>query len=308
MINRRKFISCCAAAAAGCSIIPANANAGTIAPVNTLRKAAPEKAVVIYYSQTGHTRIYSELIAETWEKAGLKVDTVFIKKADISSLPGYDLIGVGSPVHYLDAPVNVKNWLGSIPSIKGSGTVSFASYGGNGDGQRRAAASILKMLSDKGGVPLGMDMFGNMSTYPPTWSLGNSERILKFRDRPNEKTYEGVRAFASKTLVQYGRGGISFATEPGSILSGKAMMAPTKLFISHKLIKSKCIACGKCMRQCPTGAIDIAEAKIDEGKCILCFGCLNNCPADAHEMKIFGKKLYGFPDFLKRNNIKIALP
>jgi ferredoxin/flavodoxin len=307
MINRRKFISGCAGAAA-CSIIPANAFSKTITPANRLNKPAPEKALVIYYSQTGHTRIYGELIAETWEKEGLKVDAVFIKKADTSSLSNYDLIGVGSPVHYLDAPLNVKNWLISIPSIKGAGVAAFASFGGNGDGQRRAAANILSLLSEKGGVPLGMDMFGNMSTYPPTWSLGNSERILKFRDRPNSKTYEGVRAFASGMLEQYGKGGISFETESGSILSGKAMMAPSKLIISHKLIKTRCIVCGKCMRQCPTGAIDIALPRIDEGKCILCFGCLNNCPADAHEMKMLGKKLYGFPEFLKRNNIKIAMP
>ena len=307
MISRRKFISGCAATMAG-SMIPASAYSKTITPLNTLRKTTPEKAVVIYYSQAGHTRIYSELIAETWEKAGLKVDTVFINKADASSLSTSDLRGVGSPVYYLDAPANVQNWLSSIQSIKGTGAAAFASFGGNGDGQRRAAANILKMLSDKGGVPLGLDMFGNMSTYPPTWSLGNSERILKFRDRPNEKTYENVRAFASKILMQYGKGGISFETESGNIMSGKVMMAPTKLIISHKLIKNRCIVCGNCMRQCPTGAIDIALPKIDEGKCILCFGCLNNCPADAHEMKMFGKKLYGFPEFLKRNNIKIALP
>ena len=307
MINRRKFISGCASAMAG-SMIPANAYTKTITPLNTIRKTTPEKAAVIYYSQTWHTRIYAELIAETWEKAGLKVEMVFIKKAEASSLSSYDLIGVGSPVHYLDAPINVKKWLGSIPSINGTGTAAFVSYGGNGDGQKRAAANILKMLSDKGGVPLGLDMFGNMSTYPPTWSLGNSERILKFRDRPNEKTYDSVRAFASKTLEQYSKGGIGFETEPGSIMSGNAMMKPSKLLISHKLNRAKCIACGICMRQCPVGAINIAEAKIDDGKCILCFGCINNCPADAHEMKMLGKKLYSFPEFLKRNNIKIALP
>lgn len=307
MINRRKFISGCAGAAAS-SIIPARAFSKTITPAGRLNKPAPEKAIVVYYSQTGHTRIYGELIAETWKKTGLQVDAVFIKNADVSALSGYDLIVTGSPVHYLDTPLNVQKWLGSIPSIKGTGVASFTSFGGNGDGQKRAAACMLKLLSEKGGVPLGMDMFGNMSTYPPTWSLGNSGRILKFRDRPNAKTYEAVRAFAAKTLDQYGKGGITFETGSGSIFSGKAMMSPTKLLISHKLNKSKCIACGKCMRQCPTGAIDIAQAKIDDDRCILCFGCLNNCPADAHEMKMFGKKLYGFPEFLKNNNIKIAMP
>jgi ferredoxin/flavodoxin len=307
MINRRNFVSGCAGITA-CSIIPARAFSKTITPTARLNKTAPEKALVIYYSQTGHTRIYGELIAETWKKMGIEADSVFIKKADSTTLSGYDLIVLGSPVHYLDAPLNVQKWLSMIPSIKGTGVASYASFGGNGDGQKRAAANILRLLSEKGGVPLGMDMFGNMSTYPPTWSLGNSGRILKFRDRPNAKTYEGVRAFASKTLEQYGKGGISFETESGSIFSGKAMMSPTKLLISHKLNRSKCIACGKCMRQCPTGAIDIATGKIDEGKCILRFGCLNNCPASAHEMKMLGKKLYGFPEFLKMNNIKIALP
>jgi len=289
-------------------MIPGFAHAKTITPAFRLKKALPEKALVIYYSQTGHTRIYGELIAATMQKAGLDANAVFIKKAPKANLADYDLIIVGTPVHYLEMPLNVQTWLESISPINGTGVASYATFGGNGDGQEKTAANVLKLLSDKGGAALGMATFGNMSTYPPTWSMGNSERILKFKDRPNEKTYQAVRAFSEKLITQYKIGPAAFETESSSIMGGKTMMSANKLIVSHHLNKKKCIVCGACMRQCPSGAIDLAQGKIDNKKCLLCFGCLNNCPAGAHEMKMLGKTLYGFPEFLKKNNIKIALP
>jgi formate hydrogenlyase subunit 6/NADH:ubiquinone oxidoreductase subunit I len=33
---------------------------------------------------------------------------------------------------------------------------------------------------------------------------------------------------------------------------------------------------------------------------VACFGCLNNCPADAVVMEYTGKRLYGFPEYLKK--------
>ncbi|MDD5044561.1 MAG: 4Fe-4S dicluster domain-containing protein [Candidatus Omnitrophica bacterium] len=53
---------------------------------------------------------------------------------------------------------------------------------------------------------------------------------------------------------------------------------------------SRCIGCKMCMRDCPTGAINIKkigekqfEAEIDLGKCIYCAQCVDSCIKKALE-------------------------
>jgi len=292
--------------------VPGFAFARVVKAEGALKKERPQKACVLWYSQTGHTERYGKLIAKCWEKQGLTVKTGNIKQADRSALAGYDLIAIGTPVHYFDVPQNVQDWLAGMPSIKGAGVVAYASFGGNGDGQHNAAVSILEALANRGGIPLGMDTFGNMSAYPPTWSMGNEARTLKFRDKPDQATYARVRALAANVLGRYGRGqGIAGQSEPsfvglfkGSISRGVAKVTIGKHEIDEKL----CIRCGTCVSRCPVGAINLAIPRVDTKRCILCFGCLNNCPTGAHDMTTFGKKIYSFAELLKRHKITIQEP
>jgi ferredoxin/flavodoxin len=308
---RRRFLVSSTAVALSLAV-PGFASASVVKAKGSLKKKKPQKGCVLWYSQTGHTERYGKLIARCWEKQGLTVTTGTMKQADRSALAGYDLIAIGTPVHYLDVPQNVQDWLAGIPSINGAGVVAYVSFGGNGDGQHNAAVSILEALTNRGGIPLGMETFGNMSAYPPTWSMGNEARTLKFRDKPDQATYARVRALAADVLVRYGRGqGIEVQSELsfGGLFKGGISRWIAKATIGkHEIDKKLCINCGTCMNQCPVAAINLAIPRVDTKRCILCFGCLNNCPTGAHDMTTFGKKIYSFAELLERHNITILEP
>jgi ferredoxin/flavodoxin len=310
-ICRRGFLVSSTAVALSLAV-PGFASARVVKAKGALKKKAPQKACVLWYSQTGHTERYGKLLARCWEKEGLTVTTGNIKQADRSSLASYDLIAIGTPVHYLDVPQNVLDWLTGLPSINGTGVVAYASFGGNGDGQHNAAVSILEALANRGGIPLGMDTFGNMSAYPPTWSMGNEARTLKFRDKPDQATYARVRALAADVLGRYTRGqDIEVQSEPsftGLFKGGISRWVAKATIGRHEIDTKLCIRCGTCVSRCPVGAIDLAIPRVDTRRCILCFGCLNNCPTGAHDMTTFGKKIYSFAELLKRNNITIQEP
>jgi len=278
----------------------------------SLKSKHPKTALILWYSQAGHTERNGRLIGKILEQAGLSVTALDIRQCNRSMMKDYDLIIMGTPVYYLDTPGNVRSWLASIPSIDGIPAAAFATFGGPGDNQHNTAFSTLQLLCRKGGVPVGIATFGNMSTFAPTWSYGNETRILRYKDRPNEEIYTKVREFAKQVLRTVRGGAISPISKEfhyGDVFKGSIMMKVTKLLIStHTIDANKCIGCGTCVRKCPVGATHPDRHKVDQDRCIACMGCVNNCPVQAIDMVFLGKKVYGFTEFLRKNNVKIQEP
>ncbi|MBN2159459.1 MAG: EFR1 family ferrodoxin [Spirochaetes bacterium] len=277
-----------------------------------MKTTNPKKAIVLWYSQAGHTERNGKLIGKTLQKLGLAVTALDIRSCDEHTLAGYELIIVGTPVYYLDVPSNVREWLEQIPAIDGIPVAAFSTFGGPGDNQYNTAWYVLKLLAEKGGVPAAIATFGNMSTFAPTWSLGNEKRILKYRDRPNEEIYRQVRGFAKQIIATVQSGtppSIPKEFYPAEFLKGSIQVKFTKLMITrHAIDRDRCTQCGICAEKCPSGVINIADYIIDRKGCIACMGCVNNCPAQAIDMALLGRRVYGFKDFLKKNGITIREP
>jgi len=311
MISRRSFIISAIAAAAGFLLLGKCAQrrlkAGT-----PMRAGRPARGLVVWYSQTGNTARVGRLIAATWERAGVRVVSGDYRTIDPATIGSFDIVAAGSPVYYYEVPENFRRWLGSLPHIEGKPVASFVTFGGEGGNQHNTAFQILDILSGRGGAPAGMATFGNMSTFAPTWSTGNTERILRYRHLPDEHTFRAVRAYAAGVLRQAesGRGiqtSSSFSFR--NWISGGVSIALTKLLITgHRIEQGECVGCGTCTRSCPIGAINHETFTVDTGRCIACLGCINNCPVSAVKMRFMGSDVYGFREFVSRNSVTIREP
>lgn len=272
----------------------------------------PKKALVFWYSQTGNTERAGRLIAETLKKNNLAVTASEYREIDPASVAGHDLIIAGSPVYYYDVPANFKHWLHTLPDIKGTPCAAYVTFGGTGGNQHNTACTLLELLAEKGGAPVGMETFGNMSTFAITWSSGNINRVLKYKHLPDEAAYGKMRNFASSVLSRAISGQsieIDKEVDFRDLIKNTPSIWSTKLFISrHTIDKEKCIECGTCVKKCPVGAIDLSNHHVDTDRCIACLGCVNNCPSGAVDMAFMGKTVYGYNEFIRRNRIQIPPP
>ena len=309
MNTRRDFIKKSAIVGAALCL-PISLTRESQAAYPDLKTRAPKKALILWYSQTGLTRRYARLIGCILKGKKLTVDEYEFQEFNKKLLPDYDLIIIGTPVFYYDTPSNVSEWLETIPSIKGTPVAAFVSFGGPEGNQHNASCHILKILAEKGGVPVGRDAFRNVPSYPtPKWDSVNQR---SGQHLPNAATFDQVRRFTADMLERITRNetvSIGYEMATREVLRALPLVWLNKKAISkHTVDAQKCIGCGTCVRKCPTKAINPFIQIVDRDKCLACFGCLNNCPADAVVMEYRGERLYGFPEYLKRNQITIIEP
>ncbi len=311
MPTRRTFLE---AAAATCLVAALPASTGcesTIQGSVPMKTTEPTRARVLWYSSTGNTRRVGRAVAQGLEAAGLEVEASDYREADPASLPDADLIVLGSPVFNADVPVNWQDWLRALPDLGGVAVGGFCTFGGPGDGQEHTATHLLRLGAARGGVPVGWDMFGCMSVFTPTWSMGNEKRTLAYKHLPDAETYARARAFARGLIEQAATGeGIVVKRSFGRDSIMRLFPATlAKLAISnHGVDVEACIGCGTCVKTCPVDAIDPEAATVDTKACLACLGCVNNCPVNAVTMSFARTPLYGFEELKRRHGITILEP
>lgn len=315
MQTRRDFLKTSALAAMALSVAPTPGCmcSPTIQSTVPLKTRKVKRALVAWYSQTGNTERNGKLIAITMRKQGIQTDSGSLDEIDKSKVGQYDLIVIGSPVFYYDAPAYVQNWIRSLPDLQGTAAAAYVTFGGPEGNQHNAACSILECLVERQGVPVAQTAFMNLGSYPLSWAGGQvSEKTWANRGLPNEETYESVREYAAHIINQVENGQSGQFSKRLTLRETLTWLGPiywTKRSIDqHYIIQEKCIACGTCEDKCPAGSISPAKNSLDREACVLCFGCLNNCPAQAVYMEYDGEALIGYKDFLKLKNLKITMP
>ena len=308
METRRDFIKKSVVVCAALSLpLPGTASGQSVQ--REFKTRDPKRALILCYSQTGFTSRYGKLMGCILQRKGLSVDLADMRGFDPKRLTGYDLILVGSPVFYYDTPDNVSDWLAAIPKITGIPVAAFVSFGGPEGNQHNALCHILHLLAEKEGIPVGMEAFRSIPSYPASWDSANQR---SGEHLPDEATYNRVREFAGEILEAVRQGRVLTYSSELALREIVRMLPLVWLnkrgITQHTVDGAKCILCRTCEKKCPVNAIHPEKRSVDHDKCLACFGCLNNCPADAVVMAYGGKKLYGFPEYLRRRKLKVLEP
>ncbi len=315
MESRRTFLKKTAltAAAAAVPTLSSCVSISTIKAKVPIKSKEIRKAAVLWYSQTGNTQKCGKVIAKTFEKKGIAVSYGDLRDFDQTKITDVDLIVIGAPVFYYDIPNFVRDFIQSLPDLKGIPVAAYVTFGGPEGNQHNAACSIMEGLAQKNGVPVGLEAFMSSKSYPPSFkAYGKELKTKKKTLLPDKNTYKNVREYAGFIKSEVEKGNTPEFKKTMTIREFSTYFGPewwTKLSVeNHFIIEVKCVGCGTCVEKCPTDSIDLDTFSVNTDTCVLCFGCINNCEFQAVNMEYNNEKLMGFYEFLERNNLKFELP
>ena len=116
-----------------------------------------KKVLILYYSGSGNTKRMAKAIVEAMKSSAINVTVEDVGESDISLLPKYDSIVLGSPTYFSNVAWQVKKVIDesivhySGGKLKGKVAGIFTSAGTSRDGK-----DCLKMLEIALGIHHGM--------------------------------------------------------------------------------------------------------------------------------------------------------
>jgi len=239
------------------------------------------KTLMICFSQTGNTWKIAECIYEGIVDKGGSCELKTLNEVDPASLSGYDLIGLGAPVFWYKEPLNVQDFIKTLPEQGGRHWFAFCTHAnviGN------FFPSVAEKLNSKGAKVIGYHhSYADLTVpfYPyPSYTTGH----------PDEIDFEEAKAFGRNIVIcskQVARDGDELIPEPGPV-SSEEWIEESKTMTRKKISQiipkftintETCIQCRLCEENCPVGGIDIdARPPRIQDPCIYCWRCVSICP------------------------------
>jgi len=144
------------------------------------------KAIIIYETRTGNTRIIAEAIQEGMKKAGVEVLSKRTAEVKADDLTGIDAVVLGAPTYHHDLISSMKTFLFEMEKadLKGKIGAAFGSYGWSGES--------VQIMSDTMKHIFGMEVM---------------EPGLKIQRRPSGSSLGQGKEFGKKIAEKIKRGG-----------------------------------------------------------------------------------------------------
>lgn len=254
-----------------------------------LFSGAVVRALICYWSLTGATRRVAEAIAEGVRSEGAEGSLADIRQGVPASVRGFDLVGVGFPVHWYRAPTPVVRAVRSFGRLDRLPAFVFCTFG---TFRSTALECIRRMMARQGATEIGVFASQGEGHFYPYARRGHQFSV----GHPTVADLEAARRFGERVAAA-GRECAQGAPAPPpaprdppghplfAVIRMASSQAMTDLLYARYFHadRSRCARCGRCARACPVGNIAWHRDAypVWDRSCVLCLECVRVCPEGA---------------------------
>ncbi|OPY38217.1 MAG: Ferredoxin [Methanoregula sp. PtaU1.Bin051] len=251
------------------------------------------KTVIYYFTGTGNTLAAARALAT--ELGDTKLIPLRRAMYYGALAPKADAVGIAFPVHFLDMPVIVRQFVFNILFDGRPYVFGLATCGERPGGALYRLKELLEEKTYTLSAGFSLVMPGNY--IGPVDLMGDARRRDEKYAAVQARIPEIASAIRAREIL-LPEGNNSGLLKIGGQISRKLA---TSMYNTPKRLHATeaCNRCGICSRICPTRNITVSnDAVIFDGDCTQCYACIHWCPKEAIEIggRTKGKRRYHHPD------------
>lgn len=266
--------------------------------------------LLLYFTGTFNTRYLTGKLKERLETIGWNVTTYEIDPLNNErlDLTGYDVIGLGYPIHGYCAPWAFLKFIRKQKFPKGIKVFIYKNSGETEHANDASSKYVLRKLRRDGAVTENEYHF----LMPYNIHFRFDENLVKEMLVMDDKlldilVYEVCHGIANIKPMKLWPRIVSAVVSRPQYIGGDV-----NSFL-YRVDMDKCVGCNLCIRRCPTQNIyrDSNGTIRFHHHCLMCMRCSLYCPADAIHigfLEQWGWKVNGGYDFRKIEDIHLATP
>jgi ferredoxin/flavodoxin len=247
------------------------------------------RVALLYFSGTGNTKIITHLLRDEFEENECDVNVFAIENvlsspsrhALFDGIQKYEYVGMGYPIHALNAPRIFFDFIDVLPSVKSVHTFIF-----------KCSADPFLTGGSTAMVRTRLQKKGYAVAYE-TLFIMPSNIFFRYQDSLIKQLYETAGEKA-RVMVREILDGIIRLQENhwiSDILSRMFSMVErvgARYMGKDYTVSNDCTLCGLCIDNCPTENIYKKNDMIQfRNRCLFCLRCIYNCPQQAISPRLF---------------------
>ena len=233
------------------------------------------KILLLYFTGTYNTLYLTTLIKNHLLVENNKVDVAIISDKLKFKTDGYDMIGIGYPIHAFNAPKIVEKTIKRL-NIKDKKYFIYKNSGEPFKLNNASSFKIYNMMKKNNNTLLGEYHF----VMPYNILFKTKEDFVRYEMEYNLRYIKymcnnltNIKEYKVNLFERF----ITFIFK----IQRLGCKVNSRLY---KVDKEKCLRCRTCTSSCPTNNIEYNKEKrkiIFKDKCIMCMRCSLNCPGNA---------------------------